>query len=459
MTRRAAVVGIAIVVVVAALVAAPFAAEKWWPLQTSPRGEGTSYEEPSSRIDDAGRAVQRQPRQRSTDPDAYAEFRRYVEDRRAAGKPTTLRELLGPDPPDADNAGVEIKAALDAVTAELGDESTWPKCGPWGMTPIEDATPEEVEELRQFVKRFGPFLDRVATALDRPRCRFPVPDLPGELYERSIRPMQRTSRILMAVANSDAGAGERTNAIRTLLQLVRKEEPVGAVSLMVDCAATASALRAIRSGVESGKLDLAQTRVPIGELLRSDWISRGPEFVDLQLVELLSGYAAWIDGRITEFGAAVDASDLETPAAAEVVAAAELMEQVAGVPTSPFAAYAQKLGEIREMGEQRDDVSASFAPMPSLIVRRLAEVDAATRLARVALTVAEHRATHGDFPGSLDDLKPMFPEGVPVNPMTDAPFVYAPTPTGVRIATEVRSDDEEHEQNLRDKCLVWDLKR
>ena len=92
---------------------------------------------------------------------------------------------------------------------------------------------------------------------------------------------------------------------------------------------------------------------------------------------------------------------------------------------------------------------------------RLARTDGATRLARIALAAAEHRATHGDFPASLDELKPMFPDGVPLDPYTDAPFVYEKTAAGVRIASAGRLPEDAplDDATLRERCLVWELKR
>jgi hypothetical protein len=55
----------------------------------------------------------------------------------------------------------------------------------------------------------------------------------------------------------------------------------------------------------------------------------------------------------------------------------------------------------------------------------------------------------------------MFADGVPLDPFTDAPFVYERTPAGLRIASFGRLADEDalDEETLRERCLVWDLKR
>jgi len=109
----------------------------------------------------------------------------------------------------------------------------------------------------------------------------------------------------------------------------------------------------------------------------------------------------------------------------------------------------------------RADPSLPMAYFIQTSAERFCRTDAATRLARVALAAAEHRATHGDFPASLDELKPMFPDGVPLDPFTDAAFVYEKTATGVRIASAGRLADDRpiDEATLRERVLVWELKR
>src|SRR5207247_290315 len=91
----------------------------------------------------------------------------------------------------------------------------------------------------------------------------------------------------------------------------------------------------------------------------------------------------------------------------------------------------------------------------------LAASDARVRLARVALALGEFRATHGDFPSSLDDLRSAFPDGLPLDPFTDAPFVYERVPDGVRVASRGRLASEPamiFDEAAAD-VLGWELKR
>jgi hypothetical protein len=54
-------------------------------------------------------------------------------------------------------------------------------------------------------------------------------------------------------------------------------------------------------------------------------------------------------------------------------------------------------------------------------------------LARVHLAVLEHRARIGSLPATLDELAPLFPAGVPVDPLTDEPFTYELHADGARL--------------------------
>ncbi|MEM8883162.1 MAG: hypothetical protein AAGD14_03750 [Planctomycetota bacterium] len=52
------------------------------------------------------------------------------------------------------------------------------------------------------------------------------------------------------------------------------------------------------------------------------------------------------------------------------------------------------------------------------------------RQARLFLALHVHKQQHSEFPASLDELAPLFPDGIPLDPFTDQPFVYE---RGVKI--------------------------
>ena len=455
MTRRwifPAVAAVALIVAIFA--AAPFVAEMGSTSSASRNAADAPDEgDPTAKADPA-KHDQAHPRRRAADE--YAEFRRSVEERRAAGRPTTIRELLGPDPPDAENAAVELNAALGAVTAEFGAEDTWPKIGPWGDELIAEQTSEQLDALRAFVERFRPFCDRVASGLDRPRCRLPVPEAMDEVWDRAVRPLQQASRILTAIARGDVDVERRLDALSTLLRLGRRNEPTAATASMVNAALAKGAVVTIRDGVERNELDARVVRSRLDTLLTTDWVATGPAFFELQFVGNLANSSAWIDGELKIPTGMEKFVTLRAPSPEELVATMDALERASRLAASPFRDYLAGVEAIDERAR-----TTNLPTVGALFVRKLGEVEAACRLARVALAAAEHRATHGDFPASLDDLKPMFADGVPLDPFTDTPFVYEKTVTGVRIASlgRLANEDAIDEETLREKCLVWELKR
>jgi len=458
MGRRQFLVG-AIVLVVALLAAAPFVADMRSSSSGSPADAVEPADEPPPRADPA-KPLQAQPRTRSEEEDPYAEFRRYVEDRRAAGKPTTLRELLGPDPPDAENAAVEISAALDALYTEFGEESAWPKVDLWSDVPVAEQTPEQVQELREFVGRFRPFLGRLGSALDRPRCRFPTPSGPGGSVP-GIRVIRKTCNLLMLIARAtrDVDPLLRIEALRILLSLGRKDEAVTSFGVALDYATAMGGVRALHPALEKNEVDPLRARRVLDELLRASWLPLGPRFSELDLIGSMELMQAWIDGSLPPDLAKLGWNG--PPPAAEIVAGLLLMEEASRLPAVPFPEYARMVKDIEQRSEREGKACENLLAGHPKVAAALGRTDAAMRLARIALAAAEFRATHGDFPASLDELKPMFPDGVPLDPFTDVPFVYEKTGTGVRIASAGRLADEAtiDEATLRDRCLVWELKR
>jgi hypothetical protein len=117
------------------------------------------------------------------------------------------------------------------------------------------------------------------------------------------------------------------------------------------------------------------------------------------------------------------------------------------------------MNEVRAFWDATKDAPFVHGWMPASpgVVESFARTAAGARLARVALAVAAHR----DFPPSLDELRPMFPDGVPLDPFTDAPFIYEKTATGARVASLGRLSEDEPlaDPTLRERCLVWELKR
>jgi hypothetical protein len=413
-------------------------------------------------------------------PAADQQFRDYVVQLRAAGTPTTLLELYGADAPDDENAAPEITAALRWLDDEVGPDRDWTVVGPWRRDAsidderpwFERASPDELHDLAGFLDRVRPFFDRVAAALERPRCRFPLRvDAFGFPDSAGVSSIQRLTRVVGARAFADPASATRVEGCRELLLVARRFEPLLPIGPMVQAAAATLAATALRHGVEIGVVDAATARAAVDPLLAPTWLDVGRSVAVVDMVQTLSNFQAALDFRgeapANERPADAFMTDLMTrmkDAPREVmvrqcesiVGYCEDLREASELPTRPFSAYLRR---------SRAMVAAAREPRSAIVIPSAAEragrTEAACRLARVALAVAERRSVDGEFPASLDALRPMFADGVPLDPFTDAPFVYERTPTGVRIesAGRLAEDAALDEPMLRERCLVWELKR
>jgi hypothetical protein len=399
---------------------------------------------------------------------AEARLRQFVDGRRAAGEPTTFAELNPPEPPDADNAAVEIDAALSAVYEQFGPEKSWPDVGPWAKTAsesFEDESPEHVAAQRAFGKQFGPFCDRVAAALDRPRLRFRLVLVPEGVPDgRATRTLQAVARIVASEAMVADDPLRRVEAARSLLRMARRNEPFSTMDSIVGAVMAERAATAIRIGLERSEVDPAAARTGLDRFLQGDWTAAGARVFQAEIVAVISLYETALAGRVDEKKWDRSVGERWRPAdAAMVIDGCKMLKQASRLPIAPFAAYRRSLKTLVDRAKADGNPIAleGLAIDGWVVVERLGRLEAQTRLARIALAAAEYRAKHGDFPASLDELAPMFADGVPLDPYTDAPFVYERTATGVRIASAGRVADEPavDVETLREKCLVWELKR
>ncbi len=386
-------------------------------------------------------------------------FRRYVDELRAAGRPTSLRQLAGEGPRDAENAAPELQAVLDAINERFGTESTWPRIGPWGTSDVrlEDETPERIAELRTFLAPFGQYFARVASALDRPRCRFPIRGPDGFEDAKGTATVRHLARLLGAQSVVAAEPAERIESARTLLRLAEKNEPVLVIDWMVGPAAAVQAIKGIGSGVETGALDATTTRAAVDGVLRDDWTSRGPKWLIANVTQTVSMVRAALDGDVpADVERIIEMSTFR--ATAPLVEGLRVVDAAARVQPASRAEYLRSALAFQEQLAAAKDTHAFVVGKG---VQLLVRADAASRLARVALAVADRRARTGQFPASLNELATDFSGDVPTDPFTGAPFVYERTDSGVRIASLGRLPEEiPHEEDERtERGLVWELHR
>lgn len=420
----------------------------------------------------------------------------YVQRLRRSGEPTSLEEAVEQGAPEDGPAAPWV--AIRSVTSDLDRELTsefgrdppfWPWDGAW---TVGTETPENLARLAALAPRLESVSEVLASALQAPRLRFPFelddsPDvrrareassrqfmdrtkeavraradgsdipLPPDADDRpaapsfpNLRARVTVRRALSAAAVGSSAASKRLAAIRALLVFGRKDEPPKLPELIGDADCLTRAVEVTRFGIEQGTLHPVEARAALDVHLAGSAIERLPGALAGERGYVIDLYRT---RRMIGLGPAP-----RLVAAKRVVDACEGMRDVALLRSkSPSIRDADWLREVRRIcaspGRQE--------PALPQAAEKLVRCDAATRLARIALAAAEFRTVHGDFPGSLAEVAPSFPDGAPVDPFTGRPFAYTVTATAVRIASAgcLQGEKALDEETLREQCLVWELKR
>ena len=400
---------------------------------------------------------------------------------RAAGFPTTCAEALGEMPPDAENGALDLEAALAALEDGVGKVGTWKVTGPWDRNATapwpESATPQQITELGAFLGRARPFFDRVDAGLAKPRFRFrdtlDAAGLPTQAY---VRNLQHVLMVVSARALAGATPDERIAGVSSLARLGRRIEPNSMIPALVGIAATASAVSGARHAVEDGSVPVADLRRALDpDLLepRLDILARAAPAEAAWFAAVYRGTQSGVSSsqipsrpswnrrlkrrveRLFGKGSPLEWDELRPAEAARVV---RVWSEVAALDAS----------SARGLHASIDALKARNAPVPADVMivllqveRKLVQSEAKRRLARVALAAAERRETTGAWPASLDELRDAFPDGVPLDPYTDAPFVYDASGAKVRLASAgaLPGAATPDDATLREQLLLWEVPR
>ncbi len=426
--------------------------------------------------------------------DQTAAFHAMVAEMRAAGEPTRYEDLAPAVDPDQ-NGVADLDAACAWLVAKAGPQFTWKAIGPWSVDPNEDVswfeevmteqrddpvailqallahqretlpwwertTPEQLAELAAFLDTLAPFLDRVEAACAKPHLVYGVRrDSKGDL---DWRVGGREGReVLSALALAARDPATRLRAIRA--QLTIADKVVSPVLRAFGTSAQSTGIHDLRIGLEANALDAVAARAALDALLRHDWIATIPARLRAECVGTIEGYRSILDGRFPTRpwykrvadrirGKAPPVLSRET--GDELVRFCGVLRAGAAELTSPRSTYLERILAVDELG-------AGIART----VWSVRRTEAGQRLARVALAACAHRKANGDWPNSLDELAPLFPDGIPLDPFGEQPFSYERTGAGVRLssacmpeyggdaATQVERDAARREENL-----LWDLR-
>jgi hypothetical protein len=408
-------------------------------------------------------------------PASEQPFHDYLAERRAAGLPATWVEFAGPAPPDSENAFVDLDVAWRRFRAEYGPPTEW-KGSLWNASPDDPLTwPECLDAdgraaLAATEERLRPGLVVLARACGKPR--FVAPETVA--VDGWMRPGD--GALLSALANAmgikaaaDPDPAGRLEACRALLVLAARSETYGPGTQV-----RSTVIAVLRDGVESGLIDAAAARAACDEWLRVPLTDGLRRALRGEAVKVLDAYAILLAGRWT--GQAPRSGlkrvikrlkrsdpdvEWEPGIAADVVASSRGWEDLAATKDDRAPAEPVPLIAVGATPDGRPFVGLEKGVSFAVAVRFAKRDDAQQALARIALAAAEYRAKHGNFPASLDELAPMFADGVPLDPFSDAPFAYERTASGIRIASAGLLADEPavDEEELRKDCLLWELGR
>jgi len=405
---------------------------------------------------------------------AWAALRRTPQDRldevaaelRARGEPTSLREIEQPLPPEGHHGAPLLEAALAWRDARLIDDYGWADriVGPWNTTietPLPECTPEQIAELREFLEPLAPFFEQIERAVACDEIAWPLGPLDHSGYElRSSGVVSPVHRFLLARAFAGESAEIRLSAIQTELALARRLRVLREIDHLIATTIFGSACRALTRALASDSIDPRMARARLEPLLLRSFRSDLPSVLRGSRAEWSEMLPFWFDGSAqAALGADFDELSFWEGARefaedawsgklwrADPFSKQELPEQLLAMDTiialDPFSgrAYVDAL----------DDFSGGrlvFVLFPRVVTKSYL-TDCHMALARVALASCVYREDHGEWPREMSALAPLFPEGVPLDPYTDAPFVMELAGDELVISAEPWEDVVDAEATL-----------
>jgi len=403
----------------------------------------------------------------------------YIARVEASGRPTRVREVVGADPPPETNGAADIDAASKWLAAKKGDLPGWPVVGPWRSvesgTWDDGVTDDERRALDAYFADAAPFFERLAAGLTKPRLRTPFGEgaAGDELPDVNVR--WRIFQVLGALASCSTKEEVRLDATELLAKLAGRIENNTYLDEYVSSIGIDYAASAVRRGLARDGADAASWRARLDPPLSTTWLSRFPGAVRreraFQLDYLRTADLSKLSGDTSRSMSAPrtfkqlvkrvhalfsSSGEVESPPVItprDLVRGLEATERFETVSADSYPRLAAEIDAVVKAAPAGTS-KAGTQSWIATAAANLAAADAKSRLARIALAAAEHRAKRGDFPASLDELKWAFPDGVPLDPLVDASFVYEKTATGVRIASSAPPADVD-----RPELFVWELKR
>lgn len=375
--------------------------------------------------------------------------------------------------PGSQNGGVGLIAADAWLREHAGTESSWAAPGPWRNDLPEDwwtgASEDDMAALDRFLEELRPYFRRVEQALGEPHLRLCAgADQLGGTADVDAHLLLRLIRLDEARTRRATDAAQIARAVTSRLRLARCIERPSVVVSFQALHSVRSATRDVRDALVGARAPASRLRASIDADLAFSTSDRFPELCRADIVDLVASI------RWAQAGGARHGDDLRSsffslgrsPSERVIAWLAfggpdELLRAAAECAEVDAVGLPERMRRLRDIESRQ----RRYARVATASARRcallLSRTDANLRLARLALAATERRETTGAWPASLDDLRDMFPDGVPLDPFTERPFVYEVRGRAVRIASAGRCDDEPavSEQELIDDGLVWTIER
>jgi len=411
----------------------------------------------------------------ATRPAPEALLNDLIADLRARAEPVTLAEMEAPFPPHGENGAVDFEKAVEWWT-ENAPADHWESriAGPWNHT-IEDpweenASPEQMAALRASLGTLGPLFEHVDRGAEKPEIAWKlhrIDDAASVFTTWAELPiLQELGRFLSARAVAGPTPSDRCAAVRSQLAIGARLRVRTAIPHLIAAVVHRLGTRALRHGLEVGTIDPQQAREQLDALLSVPFGTRFPDLVRGERARALEVVPFWIDGTMQAELGENDGALSRLVDAVERIADGKM----AVSPPSPadrvswirdFDTYLDpEEGAIDVHTEGLTHTPASNNRVTGILPRvraGLLRTDAAARVARVALAAYEHRRLHGDWPAAAADLAPLFADGVPLDPYTEAALVLERDGDHLIVRAQPWRSLVSNDDDAREAGLIWRL--
>jgi hypothetical protein len=360
----------------------------------------------------------------------------------ARGEQVSSAAMDPPMPHEGQNGAPLLEEALRVRDELLADDEDWQDrvIGPWNnsdRTTLDQATKEQLAATGAFLEPLAPFFELVSRGVACDEIVWPLGRLDHFGYEvSSPRVVQPIQRFLAARAYSGATADERLLAIHDMQAMARGLRARTHIDLLIASTISSGACGLLLEALERGSVDAEDAQVALDPLLRGSFRGEMPDSLRRERAQLIEMLPFWFDGRAqAAIGPEAESFWKSLSALAKDLRRGRLWQADAD-PTDrlPDAILAMdalieldpRSGQtyVDELERFSDAWARAFILLPRLAEKTVA-TDCHMALARVALAACVHRATTGVWPADARAVSAQFPDGLPLDPYSHAPFVFA----------------------------------